>query len=287
MAANESYPPYLLQKSAKIDSPLILASPHSGSFYPERLFHLSDRKVEEFQKNEDAAVDKLFSFAPACGIPLLSAVYGRAWVDLNRNPLELDPEMFSDPLPPQALTDSKRVKAGLGCVHKILAPNTPIYKSKLLFRIEQKRLFDIHFPYHAALVDLIKKNISRFGYSVLLDIHSMPELPKDQEIKSGTPDFVLGNADGASCAQELTDTVAQCLKSMGYEVTVNLPFAGAYTTRYYGRPDGHSHALQIEIARHLYWNADKYMPLQGFDALWRRMTVLIEHLQRVLPVLPL
>ncbi len=102
MAVSENYPSYLLQKSGKIDSPLILASPHSGTFYPERLFHLSDRKLEEFQKNEDAAVDKLFSFAPACGIPLLSAVYGRTWVDLNRHPLELDPDMFSDSLPPQA-----------------------------------------------------------------------------------------------------------------------------------------------------------------------------------------
>ncbi len=287
MAVSENYPSYLLQKSGKIDSPLILASPHSGTFYPERLFHLSDRKLEEFQKNEDAAVDKLFSFAPACGIPLLSAVYGRTWVDLNRHPLELDPDMFSDSLPPQALSDSKRVKAGLGCFHKILAPDVPIYKSKLLFRIEQKRLFDIHFPYHAALADMVKKNLSRFGYSVLLDLHSMPDFEKHREIKNGTPDFVLGDADGASCAPELTNAVAECLKSMGYEVTINLPYSGAYTTLYYGRPEGHSHALQIEIARHLYWNAEKYMPSEGFDSLWRRMSVLIEHLQRGLPLLPL
>ena len=44
-------------------------------------------------------------------------------------------------------------------------------------------------------------------------------------------DHACINADGASCAQELTDTVAQCLKSMGYEVTVNLPFAGSSVKR--------------------------------------------------------
>lgn len=283
----ENYPPYLLQKSGKVETPLIFASPHSGTFYPERLFHLSDRTLEEFQKNEDAAADKLFSFAPACGVPLLSAVYGRVWVDLNRHPLELDPDMFSDSLPAQAQTETKRVKAGFGCFHKITAPHIPVYNKKLLFRIEQKRLFDIHFPYHAALTDLIKKNLTRFGYSVLLDIHSMPDLDKGRGIRNGTPDFVLGNADGTSCSPELTATVAGCLKSMGYNVTINLPYSGAYTTQYYGRPKGHSHALQIEIARRLYWNADKYMPSEGFSSLWRHMSVLTEHLQRTLPLLPL
>jgi N-formylglutamate amidohydrolase len=287
LAASENYPPYLVQKSGKAAAPLILSSPHSGAFYPERLFHLSDLKVEDFQKNEDAAVDKLFSFAPAAGIPLISGVYGRCWVDLNRHPLELDPDMFSDPLPPQAQTESGRVRVGFGVIPRLLNPLQPIYRQKLLFRVEQKRLFDIHFPYHDALKELIKKNIALFGKNLLLDVHSMPEFPKDKTIKGRTPDFVLGNGDGRTCAPEIISTVAEILRSMGFFVTLNLPYSGAYTTLYYGRPEHHCHALQIEIARSLYWNADRHMPSENFDALWRKMSVLIEHLLRAIPLLPM
>lgn len=287
LAVKENYPPFLLQKSGKVSSPIIISSPHSGTFYPERLFHLSDLKIEDFQKNEDACTDKLFSAAPLMGIPMITAVYGRCWVDLNRHPMELDPFLFADHLPVQAQTDSKRVKVGYGVIPRLLNPTHPIYKQKLLFKVEQKRLFDIHFPYHAALTELVKKNIAQYGKSLLLDVHSMPEMPKGLEIKAKDPDFVLGNGDGATCAPEIINTIADYLKSMGYEVSLNLPYSGAYTTLYYGRPAQHCHALQIEVARRLYWNQDKHTPSQGFDALWRKLSVLLEHIQKALPLLPL
>ena len=123
MTTFKNYPPFLLEKSGKPPLPVVLSSPHSGTFYPERFFHLTDLKLTDFQLYEDAAVDKLFSFAPAMGLPLLSAIYGRAWVDLNRHPLELDPTMFSDSLPAQIKTDSARVKNGFGVIARQLNAN--------------------------------------------------------------------------------------------------------------------------------------------------------------------
>ena len=99
---------YLLEKPGKSAAPVIFASPHSGTFYPERLFSLTTLLIADLRKYEDAEADKLFSFLPAMGIPLLSAVYGRAWVDLNRHPLELDPTMYFDAVPPQSRFDSAR-----------------------------------------------------------------------------------------------------------------------------------------------------------------------------------
>ncbi len=281
------YPPYLLEKSGKSAFPVVFASPHSGTFYPERLFSLTDLKIADFQKYEDAEVDKLFSFLPAMGIPLISAVYGRAWVDLNRHPLELDPTMFSDSIPPQSRFDSARVQNGYGVIARQLNPNCLIYNKKLEFSVEQERLTRIHFPYHAALESLVKKNLTLHGRSVLIDVHSMPMLPEDRLIKGKMPDFVLGTADGASCDSALAVSAAEILRDMGYFVTINLPYAGAYTTLYYGRPSAHSHALQIEIGRHLYWDAGQYAPTGGFDDLWRKLAVFVDRLLKKLPELSL
>lgn len=283
----KNYPPFLLEKSGKTTCPIVLSSPHSGTFYPERLFHLTDLKLSDFQKYEDASVDKLFSFAPAMGIPLLSAVYGRAWVDLNRHPLELDPGLFSDSLPTQAKTDSPRVKSGFGVIPRQLNPEMLIYKQKLLFKKEQQRLTDIHFPYHTALAGLIKRNMMQFGGSVLLDLHSMPVLPKEYLVKGAMPDFVLGDGDATACSGEIVSAAAGILRDLGFFVTVNLPYSGAYTTLYYGRPAQHCHALQIEIARHLYWDAKQYAPSENFNTLWRRLSLFLERFQQILPALPL
>ena len=287
MTTLKNYPPFLLEKSGKSPFPIVSSSPHSGTFYPERLFHLTDLKLSDFQKYEDAAVDRLFSFAPAMGVPLLSAVYGRAWIDLNRYPLELDPTMFSDALPPQAKTDSTRVKYGFGVIARQLNANKLIYKDKLRFSQEQKRLTEVHFPYHAALSTLIKKNLAYSGKSLLLDLHSMPMLPAGCLIKGCMPDFVLGSAHGGSCTREVVNAALEILQEMGFFVTIDLPYSGAYTTIHYGRPDIHSHAMQIEIGRHLYWNEDRYEPSENFNALWRKLSIFMDRFLKILPSLKL
>ena len=287
MTTEKKYPPFLLEKSGKVPFPIVLSSPHSGTFYPERLFRMTDLKLSDFQQYEDAALDKLFSFAPAMGIPLLSAVYGRAWVDLNRHPLELDPSMFSDMLPPQAVTGSDRVRYGYGVIARQLNPDKLIYKDKLRFSKEQERLTDIHFPYHSALKGLLEKNLEVYGKSVLLDLHSMPMLPAGCLVKGKMPDFVLGTAHGTSCSREIADLAANILQEMGFFVTLDLPYSGAYTTLNYGRPQIHSHTMQIEIGRHLYWNAEAYEPSENFNNLWRKLTVFINRFIEGLPALQL
>ena len=287
MTTEKKYPPFLLEKSGKPSGPVVLSSPHSGTFYPERLFHLTDLKLSDFQRYEDAVVDRLFSFAPAMGVPLLSAVYGRAWVDLNRHPLELDPTMFFDELPPQVMVDSKRVQYGFGVIARQLNANKLIYRNRLRFSKEQERLTKIHFPYHEALKKLLQKNLDSFGKSVLLDLHSMPMLPEGCLIKGQMPDFALGTAHGEACSRELADRAAEILREMGFFVTIDLPYSGAYTTINYGRPNIHSHTMQIEIGRHLYWNEDLYQPSENFNSLWRKLSIFMDRFLGILPTMAL
>ncbi|MFQ5959653.1 MAG: N-formylglutamate amidohydrolase, partial [Alphaproteobacteria bacterium] len=74
--------------------PLVVSSPHSGRDYPADFLAEARLDPLALRRSEDSFVDELFGGAPACGAPLLRAFFPRAYVDANREPYELDPEMF-------------------------------------------------------------------------------------------------------------------------------------------------------------------------------------------------
>jgi N-formylglutamate amidohydrolase len=58
----------------------------------------------------------------------------------------------------------------------------------------------------------------------------------------------------------------------------NLPYAGGYTTRHYGRPHEGLHALQIEVNRALYMDEQTIAPTSGWQFMVDAVTSLIEAL---------
>ena len=68
-------------------------------------------------------------------------------------------------------------------------------------------------------------------------------------------------------AAGLQPLVQETLQDMGYRVALNAPYAGGYTTEFYGRPAEGVHALQIEINRVLYLDERRLEPHAGFDRL--------------------
>src|SRR5215472_5171955 len=76
--------------------PLVLASPHSGTEYSPEFVASSRLDPVALRRSEDTFVDELFGAAPRLGAPLLSARFPRAYVDVNREAYELDPDMFVD-----------------------------------------------------------------------------------------------------------------------------------------------------------------------------------------------
>src|SRR5215467_328954 len=109
--------PYVLIEPLRRITPLIFTSPHSGRRYPPELLAQTRVGLLSLRRSEDAYVDELFASAAAHGAAVLSAAVARAYVDLNRDPAELDPDMFEEKLP-QA-TASARVQAGLGAIPRI------------------------------------------------------------------------------------------------------------------------------------------------------------------------
>jgi N-formylglutamate amidohydrolase len=278
--------PFLIDRPGGAPGPLVLASPHSGCFYPPSLMSQTRLDALTLRRSEDAYVDTLISAGVRFGCAVISAQFARAYVDVNRDPLELDPAMFSDALPGNARAQSDRVAAGLGAIPRVVGIGLDIYGGKLRYAEEDRRLTGVHQPYHRALRQLLEEARARHGYGVLLDWHSMPSQGVNRSNET-LPDIVLGDRRGRACAPVLMAEVASAFQALGYRVNQNDPYAGGYTTETYGRPAVGLHALQIEIDRGLYLDEARIEPTGDFETLRADITTVLRRVSETLPSLRL
>ncbi len=248
-------------------TPLVFASPHSGRFYPEDMMSAAALDAVSIRRSEDAFVDDLIAQAPGHGAALITASVARAYIDLNREPFELDPAMFSDQLPEFARSRTARVAAGLGAIARVVSEGQEIYRRKLTYAEARGRIEGAHRPYHEALEGLIAEAQAQHGFAILVDWHSMPAAAAKAGGRDRPCDIVLGDRFGAACAGVLPTRVERELEAHGYRVARNTPYAGGYTTEHYGRPHKRVHALQIEINRALYLDEATLSPTSGFEKL--------------------
>nr|WP_316655747.1 N-formylglutamate amidohydrolase [uncultured Gellertiella sp.] len=257
--------------------PFVFNSPHSGRQYSQAFLAQSRLDSHQLRRSEDHFVDELFAAATAFGAPMLVAHFPRAYVDVNREPYELDPRMFDRPLPPYANIGSPRVAGGLGTIPRIVAENMEIYDHRLTVDEAITRIEDIYKPYHAALRRLIARTHARFGYCVLVDCHSMPGNIK--LAGSGLrPDFIIGDRYGASASASLSRTAMDTLDALGFHVVRNKPYAGGFITEHYGRPSRGLHALQVEVSRALYVDEASLEKTAGFSPLVRSLGLFMQRL---------
>ena len=268
--------PVMVLRPARQTVPVIFASPHSGRAYPSDFLAAARLDPLNLRRSEDGFVDELFSAAPDCGAPLLAATFPRAFCDANREPWELDPAMFADPLPSWVNTTSARVGAGLGTIARIVASGETIYRGKLSFAEAERRVRLFWRPFHETLEALIAGTRAMFGGCLLVDCHSMPSHGGART--AGKADFVLGDAHGTTCNPLLTSFIEQKLTALGYIVRRNDPYAGGYITRHYGRPREHVNVVQLEIARELYMDELRIERLPRFPTVQQDITMLIKAL---------
>lgn len=264
---------------------MVVASPHSGDRYPSDLLAASKLDAASLRRSEDAHVDALFSGAVDVGAPLLAAHFPRAYVDVNREPYELDPAMFDAPLPPYAVTRSPRVAAGLGSIPRVVAAGMDIYHRRLSFAEAAARLDACYRPYHQTLRRLVKSARARFGVCLLIDAHSMPSvgLSCQEDGGFGTVDMVLGDNHGRSADRLYLNAAKAFLEDRGYNVMINDPYPGGFVTKAYGAPTTGVHALQVEVNRALYMDEASYEPTPFFKTLQQDMTGLLAQMARTIP----
>ncbi|WP_122467356.1 N-formylglutamate amidohydrolase [Brevundimonas lutea] len=250
--------------------PWVFASPHSGTFLPADLG--ADPALDEgsLRSAEDVAMDVLARPGVALGAPLIACAVSRAYVDVNRAPDDLDPQVVAGFDPPQPV--SARVQAGYGVIPRLTGDGRPIRATRLSATEAEGRIDRVHRPYHEALATLMTEAQERHGRATLIDWHSMPAGG------SGGPDVVLGDRHASSCGAALTRRARAAFERRGWRVALNRPYAGGYATRLWGRPDEGVEALQIEISRGRYLDPTTGRPGPGFGAAQAVIRQVIEDL---------
>src|SRR6202049_4796041 len=203
------------------------------------------------RRSEDSFMDELIGGLSDRGFPVVRVNFPRSYIDVNREPYELDPRMFSGRLPSFANTRSMRVAGGLGTIPRVVGDGQEIYRERLSVDDALARIEALYKPYHRALRRLINKAHQAFGTVVVVDCHSMPSIGVSRD-EPRRPDVVIGDRYGTSCAALLPDTVEQTMGSSGYSVGRNKPYAGGFITEHYGNPASGLHVIQLELNRAIY-----------------------------------
>jgi len=254
--------PFEVVRPRGLACPVVFSSPHSGCVYPAAFLAAAQLDPLTLRRSEDAHVDMLFAPAPALGATLMRTHFPRAYVDVNREPYELDPRMFEGGLPAFANTRSLRVAGGLGTIARVVGEAREIYARRLSVAEGLARIESLYKPWHHALRGLLQEALRRSGIAVLVDCHSMPSnAGRSDRIKA---DFVLGDRYGTSCDPLFMEAAESRLRGLGYVVARNKPYAGGFITEHYGDPGAGWHALQIEINRALYMDEATLALAPGF-----------------------
>jgi N-formylglutamate amidohydrolase len=257
---------FVIENVLAQDMPVFLNSPHSGEVFPQAFVERSQLALHQLRRASDLFVDELFAPAVRAGLPMMRALLPRSYVDLNREPLELDPRLIQGALPVDANTRSLRVAGGLGTVPRVIGDQIEIYAGKLSLDEVLARIQHAYVPYHLRLYQELAQRVARHGAVLLLDMHSMPSsgVPRGGR---PLPDVVIGDRYGGSAETGLVSRLEGLLKAAGLKVERNQPYAGGYITEHYGRPRHGWHAIQIEINRALYMDEVRLEPHSGFSFL--------------------
>ncbi len=246
------------------DAPLLISIPHLGTEIPPDLLARMTPAAAP-SADTDWHVDRLYDFAPALGISVLSARFSRYVIDLNRDP------------------QNQPLYAGANNTE--LCP-TSTFDEEPLYPpggqpddVEIARRRDSFWaPYHAKLQAELRRLVARHGVCVLWEGHSIRSVVP-RFFQGRLPDLNFGTANGAAAAPDLIARVAEVAAGQGaFTHVVNGRFKGGYITRAYGKPAEGVHAIQLEKAQIAYMDETSpfaYDPLRA-DRLKALLRPLIE-----------
>jgi len=240
--------------------PLVVSSPHSGAVYPAELVEALAVDADHLRALEDGPTDALVAGCVETGATVLAATFARAYVDLNRAPLELDPQLLGAAGIGARLDASPKVQAGLGVVPSRLG-TMALYRSPPGAALLRARLERAYLPYHRRLRELLRDRVARFGAVLLLDCHSMPV--EAAGVGRATVEIAVGDRFGASCGRGLVELALDTLAAHGLKVARNRPYAGGFIIEHHGRPAEGRHAIQLEIRRDLFMDQRSYRANAG------------------------
>jgi N-formylglutamate amidohydrolase len=244
--------------------PMVLSVPHSGRTFPKEFLDNVAVNMDALRSNEDPYIDELIMEASDCGIPMISLNIGRAFIDVNRDTIEIDPSMFYNYPDTDIIAGNKRSRVGLGLFHRITSSRKNIYDGLLNYHEANERIKNVYNSYHSRLQKLIDKVVKKFGFCLVLDCHSMPSKICSIMQDNHQIEFCLGTLFEQSCPSYIHEFLMNHL-SQKYNVSLDLPYSGAHISFHYCQPRKNVHTLQLEINRVLYIDETVYKKNQNFQ----------------------
>lgn len=246
--------------------PLLLSAPHGGQNLPSDFLRQSPLERDDLLAISDLWTDKLVQQRD--DIAWISARFARVLVDLNRAPNLLDAAVIEN-VPPLS---HAYIRAGYGVLPRFAKRGKLIHSARISAQDAQSRLECFYYPYHEALKAMMEDLRRRFGFVVVIDVHSAP-----QHAMQGAQ-IVLGNAYRRSMAPYIYEPIREIFQKYFTHVNENAPFAGGYITENYGLPSKCQNLLQVEISRHLLETPNRDFN-QDFLKIW---TLVVADIQRAL-----
>lgn len=242
-------PPFRTSGALYPRSPVVISVAHAGRDYPEALLDIARVPIDTLRVLEDSHVDALTTVAAAEGATTVIASVARAVIDLNRDPREIDRMMVDNIDGARVLIDTQKVRGGLGLIPRRLAGRGELWRRRLTMAEIDRRIDQIHAPFHRAVATALDAARATFGVAILIDCHSMPPLAARGAVQ---PRIILGDRFGKAAAPRAIQAALAVLARSGLGVGRNTPYAGGYTLDRHGDPAAHIHAIQIEYDRSLY-----------------------------------
>ena len=261
---------------------VIFNSPHSGVCLPDEFLEQISIDPSLLHYSSDFLVDQLIKDTPLFGATCIINHIARTYVDTNRSPREIDPEMFQSTGQKNNFINTSKVSRGFGIFSRKSYNGQEIYQKKLPFSEINHRLDLIYNPVHKALSNLLDSSHKEHGFHIMLDCHSMPSYEFiDPELSNAKqPDLIIGNCFDSSCSKHIAQYVADYFAGHGLKVAFNVPYSGGFNTQNYGRPEEMRNTLQLEFSRAIYMDEKTLTPHEGFTSLQLLLTGLSEDLNQ-------
>ncbi|MCW0198147.1 N-formylglutamate amidohydrolase [Sphingopyxis sp.] len=268
--------------------PVVVSVSHAGRIYPPAILAAArvDRSVLE--RLEDSWCDLIAANAVKAGATLVQAMWARAVADCNRGEGQMAPGEVAPPLRPRFSAPGRKERAGLGVVPTRLADCGSLWRGSIDGPQLDWRLDALHRPFHRALAAELAVAKTRFGGAILIDLHSMPPIPRGQSGHGAG--IVIGDRFGGTADEALIELIVDEAEGLGVPVSRNQPYAGGHIVRTHGKPADAIRAVQIEVDRSLYLHADRTPDPERVAALRDWFSGLVARAGRMCPagdVLPL
>jgi N-formylglutamate amidohydrolase len=232
-----------------------LSVPHAGRDYDAAILANAAQGQRSLETLEDPLVDRLCWRAIGAGFGAVIQNVPRAVIDCNRGEEEVDPAAIEGVAPAPV---GPRARYGLGLIPSRTHRHGALWRRRIDRAELQRRINEVHRPYHELIETELEALASRFGEALLIDCHSMPS-------RAGQAEMVIGDRKGASAASWLSAETARMGRTAGFRTALNDPYAGGAIVTRHGRPAAGIHAIQLEIDRATYLSRDARAPGVGFD----------------------